>query len=377
MSKRFISSIKDRVSSKVDDIKSDMVDKVSNYPGKGQSSRSSIMGSVSSSAIRVPTVTGSTASINFDPNSLQDITKKIKASYGTPSDVSTAQMLERHYLNRMNVVLIDNIVPFYRCYIFIGKPQLYLFNESGNDLTDSIKSHPILSDQIGYEPDLYKQLCAYLGGKTPFITSLNNRCTGMSVQDGSMSTESSAANNKGIRQEYATTYLESMVNVPTSLTFSMDRNAEALKLIDVWVKYMEGVKEGTIYQRPKDDALNKMSYTAPIWMFACEEDGKSVVFWAKWTGNYPKTVPFSIFTYSAYNHDAKEINVQFHSSLFRPFDTVGIAEFNALSGNRSNKNYLDKYVKNEDRNLNFYWNTGAVVRKNTTTGKLELVFYTE
>lgn len=379
MKKSLTSTIQGAVNSKVEEIRDNYIDKipsVSEYLGKGSKSASDVMSGVRVGNINVPTISGSTANIGFDPSSLKSITNRIKASYGIPDNIDTGMMLERHYINRLNVTLIDNIVPFYRCYIFIGKPQLYLFEPDGRTLAPTIKTHPILSDQISYEPDLYQQLCGYLKGKTDFLTSLSNRCTGMSIQDGSVGTEQSAANNKGIRQEYATSYIESMVNVPTSLTFSMDRNAECLKLIDVWIKYEEGVKEGAIFQRPKDDALNKMSYTCPIWVFACEENGTDIVFWAKLTGNYPKSTPFSVFSYTPFNHEAKEITVQFHTSLFRPFDTVGIAEFNAMSKGRA-RNYLDKYVKNEDRNLKYYWNSGAVVRKNPQSGKLQLVFFTE
>lgn len=379
MKKSLTSAIQSAVTSKVEEIRDNYIDKipsVSEYLGKGSSSNNIVASGVKVGNTNIPTISGNMGTINFDPSSLKSISNRIKASYGLPDNVDTGAMLERHYLNRLNVTLIDNIVPFYRCYIFIGKPQLYLFEQDGRTLAPTIKSHPILSDQISYEPDLYQQLCGYIKGKTDFLTALGNRCTGMSIQDGSVGTEQSAANNKGIRQEYATTYIESMVNVPSSLTFSMDRNAEALKLIDVWIKYEEGVKEGAIFQRPKDDALNKMSYTAPIWVFACEENGMDIVFWAKLTGNYPKSAPFSIFSYTPYNHEAKDITVQFHTSLFRPFDTVGIAEFNAMSKNRS-RNYLDKWIKPEDRNLKYYWNSGAVVRKNPKNGKLQLVFFTE
>lgn len=375
-----MSSIQSAVDAKVDAIRDKYIDKIpsaSEFFGTGtKSTANEVMSGVRVGNTNIPTISGNMGAIGFDGNSLQSITKKIKACYGLPSDVETGKMLERHYLNRLNVNLVDNIASYYRCYIFIGKPQLYLFEPDGKTLAPTIKSHPILSDQISYEPDLYQQLCGYIKGRTDFITSLGNRCVGMSIQDGNMESEQSAANNKGIRQQYATTYIESMVNVPSSLTFTMDRNAECLKLIDVWIKYAEGVKEGAVFQRPKDDALNKMSYTCPIWMFACEENGKDIVFWAKLTGNYPKSTPFSVFSYAPFNHEAKEVTVQFHTSLFRPFDTVGISEFNAMSKGRA-RNYLDKYVRNEDRNLKYYWNSGAVVRKNPTTGKLQLIFFTE
>lgn len=315
---------------------------------------------------------GSTAS--FEP-----IIKKIKASYGFSSSPEVSKMLEREYVNRLSVQLVDNVLGHMRCYVFMGKPTCALLeNKFGlMDTTESVKKKVNLNELILSEPELYKFLNANIPSETDFLTPLQNRLVGISVQDATLSKSESAANTRGIRQEYPMSYAESMANIPISLTFSIDRNAEVIKLINAWVSYIEGVKEGIIQQPAEDAAMNRMSFTCPIWIFACEENAQDIIFWAKLVGNFPVSIPFSIFSNQGpINLETKECTVQFSSSFFKPFDMMGLGEFNALSENRSPKYFLKDYVPQADRTLNYYWVNGAQVVRDSSTGKLKLIFYT-
>lgn len=334
---------------------------------------SAVSGNVTNTAVPNKTKLSQNITAMGSLNTFDNMAKVVKESHGIPTTTDLSASLESEYINRHDVTLVDNTAAYYRCYVFIGKPDLYLFKDrNGSTMTDAVSENAEMSELIKYEPKLYAQLCRDVSGTTPFMTALSNRCVGISIQDASMSKEESSANNKGIKQVYATTYLESMVNVPTSLTFRMDRKSEVLKLTNMWVKYMEGVKEGTIFQSPEDDALNRMSYTCPIWIFACEENGVDISFYAKLTGNFPLSIPFSVFSYAPFKRDTNEVTINFHTALFKPFDPISLLEFNKLA--KTSSTTVPQYTDVSDRDLSYYWVSGAYVTRNETTNKLQLNF---
>lgn len=368
------SNFKEKAYGKVSSIYDSAVGKLSFLNGF---SASDVVSEEKFSRVSLPHPNGSVEDIEYgSPMSFKGISDKIKARYGLPSDPQDASMMERNFINRLNINLVDNAFSHLRCYIFMGKPTCNIMDQTG-ETTEPIKRKGNLNSLIEDDIELFKFLNADVPSNTDFLTPLQNRLVGMSIQDASMSKAESAASTRGIRQEYMMSYEESMANVDFSLTFRTDRNSEVLRLLYVWVTYIEELKKGSIQQAPEDQAMNRMGYTFPMWIFACEENTKDIVFFAKTVGNVPTSIPFSIFSNQGpLNYEAKEITANFHCSLFRPFDIGGLEEFNALSDNRGPKYFLDEWVPFEERNLDYYWVNGAQVVKSPQTGKYQLVFFT-
>ena len=313
----------------------------------------------------------------FSTAAFHKTAEHIKNTYGFTGNINAGMGLERNFINRFGVTLIDNNLAHTRTHIFIGKPTCHILeSDSGLVPEDLGKKDADLAMFINQDRELYNQLNARIQGATPFMTALQNRVVGISFQDASLSKSESAANIRGIRNEYPISYAESLVNVPLTLTFSMDRNAEVFKLINVWVTYMEKVKEGTLAQEYEDTIYNRMSYTCPIWIFVTEENNHDIIFWAKLVGNYPTSIPFSVFSNQGIiNREVREISVQFSSAMFKPFDAYALMEFNNFQKVKDKKFWLD-YVPITERNLSYYWVTGATVTLNDDTGKFRLNYYT-
>ena len=313
----------------------------------------------------------------YSTAAFKDIAEHIKNTYGFTSNINEGMHLERSFVNRFGVTLIDNTLAHTRTHIFIGKPTCRVLDtKSGLVPEDLGKKDADLAMIINQDPSLYTQLNGRIPGATPFMTALQNRVVGISFQDATLSKAESAANIRGIRQEYPISFAESLVNVPITLTFAMDRNAEAFKLINVWVTYMEKVKEGTLSQEYEDSMYNRMSYTAPIFVFVTEENNHDIIFWAKLVGNYPTSIPFSVFSNQGLvNREVREISVSFSSAMFKPFDAYALMEFNDMQ-KTANKQFWADYVPIADRKLEYYWTSGATVTLNDDTGKFRLNYYT-
>ena len=309
-------------------------------------------------------------------SSFSELAEKIKQSYGMTGNIDLGKDLERNFVNRLGVTLVDNVLGHTRTHIFIGKPTCHIIDDVSGKMPPTVQAQYDMGQFILRDFELFKQLNGRIPGSTAFMTALQNRVVGISFQDASLGVSESAANTRGIKQEYGTSYAESLANVPISLTFAMDRNAEAFKLTYVWTDYIEKVKEGVVLQHQDDALHNRMSYTCPIWVFCTEEDDMSIIYWCKLIGNYPRSIPFSIFSNQGIiNRDIREITVSFSSSMFKPFDMVALYEFNEIQKIYQPKMYYDRWFPKEVRDLKYYWTSGAEVKYNSETGKYMLVPY--
>ena len=310
----------------------------------------------------------------FSDDTFASLAETIKNSYGMTGNISKGKDLERNFVNRLGVTLIDNTLAHTRTHIFIGKPTCNLQEEDSNKLAESVRNDYNLAEIILRDYDLFLQLNGRIDGATPWMTSLQNRIVGISFQDATLDVSNSPANRYGSSQEYGINYGASMINIPINLTFAMDRQAEAFKLIYAWVTYIDRVKDGLIIQHPDDTVNNRMSYTCPIFIFCTEEDDLSITYWAKLVGNFPKTIPFSVFSNQGMiNREIREITVSFASSVFKPFDINALYEFNEMQKRYVPKKYYDKWLPKEDRNLQYYWTNGAEVIYDNATGRYKLV----
>lgn len=310
----------------------------------------------------------------FSDDTFASLAETIKNSYGMTGNISKGKDLERNFVNRLGVTLIDNTLAHTRTHIFIGKPTCNLQEEDSNKLAESVRNDYNLAEFILRDYDLFLQLNGRIDGATPWMTSLQNRIVGISFQDATLDVSNSPANRYGSSQEYGINYGASMINIPINLTFAMDRQAEAFKLIYAWVTYIDRVKDGLIIQHPDDTVNNRMSYTCPIFIFCTEEDDLSITYWAKLVGNFPKTIPFSVFSNQGMiNREIREITVSFASSVFKPFDINALYEFNEMQKRYVPKKYYDKWLPKEDRDLQYYWTNGAEVIYDNATGRYKLV----
>lgn len=310
----------------------------------------------------------------FSDDTFASLAETIKNSYGMTGNISKGKDLERNFVNRLGVTLIDNTLAHTRTHIFIGKPTCNLQEEDTNKLAESVRNDYNLAEFILRDYDLFLQLNGRIDGATPWMTSLQNRIVGISFQDASLDVSNSPANRYGSAQEYGISYGSSMINIPINLTFAMDRQAEAFKLIYAWVTYIDRVKDGLIIQHPDDTVNNRMSYSCPIFIFCTEEDDLSITYWAKLVGNFPKTIPFSVFSNQGMiNREIREITVSFASSVFKPFDINALYEFNKMQERYVPKKYYDKWLPKEDRDLQYYWTNGAEVIYDNATGRYKLV----
>lgn len=282
-----------------------------------------------------------------------EVHEEILHSVGHLTSLSEAKEFMRHRMNVHNRPTPNYLAGFEFSYMFITRPELNLYQEG---------DHKTLSDPLGGSTSWFgkstdedfsesgssdlsmlvkrnRELCRFLdsnvktskGKKSPFMFPLMNLLKEANMQDVEFSTKPSPSNRLDISIEYPMDYMESLAGIPLELTFNMDRYDTVLNMINIWTMYMTEIKKGNIRPKLKHQLLNMFESSCAIYQFVTAEDGQTIKFWAKWTGCYPQSIPYSEKSHAKRKNLAgTDVSVSFYAPFFKPMRPSVIHEFNEL-----------------------------------------------
>ena len=109
------------------------------------------------------------------------------------------------------------------------------------------------------------------------------------------------------------------------------------------------------------------NYATSIYYFLCAEDGESIVFWTKFTGCIPTTIPSSNFSDSTDTSiKMPKYSIQWQYAFKKDYDPFSLAEFNHLTG--SDFSYVNNY--NSETARSYQTIVGAPFVDTNTGGRL-------
>lgn len=302
----------------------------------------------------------------FDNHS--ELVKKILESHGQTNDPRLAKEMMMKYYNPHKKIPISTITSHEHSFVFITKPELYLFEDiGGKQIGNNLKKDTTLKTLVQHDKVMMQYLDSHVSTGTNFLTPFMNLVEEMSLSDLEFSTKASAANRQGIKIDYPTDYSESLVGVPLNITFRPEPEDMVFKLINVWSKYMHKISKGIIYPRPKDSLKNKFESSCTVYQFVTKEDGESIKFYCRWTGCYPQEEPFSSYAHTGRKASGGNISVSFYAPFFDVLDPDILVAFNQTANfdyekaeelkakERYNKGYRHETISSashSDPNLN-------------------------
>lgn len=270
-------------------------------------------------------------------------------------------------------------------YIFMCRPDLYLIENPGQNLMLSTTSRVAYDAYFTYLADFYPQIIGSLTGDFAGIKSLQKTSQAAAAASGygnSISTDGTRIRIGGamrtltihafipyitsrieslqlpdytIKQNaivqpytkysipYSTSAIESSTGGSFDITFREDYDLSLHKLFYAWIYYMNGVMRNLF--RPKDQYLkyNAIDYATSIYDFLVDDTGENVLYWAKYTGAIPTSVPMSDlsfnrggkpdtnitipFSYYYCEHMSREILLDFN------YNSLGYIAMNTYCGN--------------------------------------------
>ncbi|MFA7143268.1 MAG: hypothetical protein WC175_04735 [Candidatus Dojkabacteria bacterium] len=254
---------------------------------------------------------------------------------------------------------------------------IYFFTapDCQNILNDELLLHH--NEILSISPLLRNFLCYSQGSPRHFFIPLLSNTVEMgsaTPMDLMANTREVSENRLGVRQVLSGNVIQNMIGGDISFNFR-ELYSEKLggnvitKLVKAWMKYIEGVTYGTISPGDTYTLTDKrrralltsvatvqrvINYASSIYYFKFAPNGKTITYYGKWTGVFPKMLGTS--SISSDMRENIKIPVTFQSQAYDDLDTDIISEFNIIA-KKEPGNYFKIVKEGNSFNLIFQRDT--------------------
>lgn len=235
-------------------------------------------------------------------------------------------------------------------HVFFVRPKCNIMNSSATGLIKELRNSDIFQYAWKSSPDLIRELTIKNGYKHDFMMSLSNFSNSFSLNDEFIENNTYGTTFTGYKIAYGKNNISSKTAGNFTITYSDDRNFHIYQLHRLWVEYINGVFRGTIVPLVADVFNKILDYTSAVYYILTAEDGETIIFWSKYYGVFPTTIPAGQYSWAAGNIITNPtIDIEYQYSFKEDFNPYTINEFNYNSRVESNGT---KYVPVFDRKLN-------------------------
>ena len=242
-------------------------------------------------------------------------------------------------------------------YIFFTSPDLGVtqakFNSIPNAKYDPSKAFknnqnvlklPGGKGESIYNDFMVKSLSGEMG---MFIPIFSNRAASLPASSETLDTLDYSETWNKYKIPLGTTTKDSKISGNFELMFRDDSNLTIMKMVKLWYDYIESVFYGRClspYAMIGDmqDPFNTIiDYMSSVYAFSCKPDGKTLQYWAKYTGVFPTSNPYEIF--ASEDGDWSNItrtHIPFQFAYKEDMDVTILRDFNLLG--QKNKEVLNQ-----------------------------------
>lgn len=291
---------------------------------------------------------------NGKSRSLDDIMESLNKTLRIQTDNDSVDKifaeLCKHY-DRFKLPKPNLAISGFHAHVFFVKPRCNILTSSG-DLCDQVKNDPVFE----YAKDHCRELLVEISAKqgptdfsSPFMLSLSNYVKNFSTNDEEIDYETYGETYTGYKIAYGKHDIASKTARSFSVRFMDDSELHIYHLHKLWVDYISKVYRGHIMPDLNDIARKIIDYAGAIYYILTAEDNETIVFWSKYYGVFPRSIPSSQFSWE-YGSKVKpeDFTVEYMASWKKDYDPAIILEFNTNAGintilNNGNTNYSTTY----------------------------------
>lgn len=264
--------------------------------------------------------------------------------------------------NRYRLMHPDSVLGNTKGYVFFTRPDLNINNQIAS--TDiGLLFYNMATQHAGIVGELLKDTYP----EHQFNTLLCNRCTGLDIQDETLETKEIGESLTGWKLNYGISTTKSKTANTVTTSFIDDEQLSVYLIFKLWCEYITAVSRGTVSPKDVYKRSKIIDYATSIYYFLCAEDGESIVFWTKFTGCIPTTIPSSNFSDSTDTSiKMPKYSIQWQYAFKKDYDPFSLAEFNHLTG--SDFSYVNNY--NSETARSYQTIVGAPFVDTNTGGRL-------
>jgi len=266
--------------------------------------------------------------------------KNALSAYERNKDTAITHNHETYYGNFDRFYSIYNELELDRLiqYVFIVRPDLNILDEN-DQLPETCKNDNYLKYIKNNHGLIFKCLTDRLSDSHDFIPFLVGRTESLQIPDITLKTNTINQPFTNITMPYAVNMWESLTGGTFDITFREDNELRVHKLFQTWIYYIDGVTRNLFPPKSKYINYNKFDYMSSVYYIICKPDGQSVVWWNKYTGVFPTSVPNSDLSFNLRGSVDNKVTIPFTYFMQDvPLNPMILLDFNKNSAGERNYN---------------------------------------
>lgn len=252
---------------------------------------------------------------------------------------------------------IDNICQ----YVFMVRPDLNILKnqyelvtysksqiESGYYPAASPSNDLFFRYMLKHYPMMLRNLSGNrFPGDHDFIPYLVSRTESMQIPDYTIKSYKFTQPYTNYNMPYASHASESYTGGTFEITFREDNEYRIHKLFQTWLYYIDGVTRNMFGPKMTYIKNNRYDYATSVYCITCAADAETILFWTKYTGCFPTSVPNSDLSFNLRGTPNNKVTIPFDYFLQESLDPHILVDFNknahVVNNNSNGLGYIPVY----------------------------------
>ncbi|MMZ42235.1 Bacterial SH3 domain protein [compost metagenome] len=237
--------------------------------------------------------------------------------------------------NRFNTPFHDMYLSKGFGHVFFTRPNTNIVKSLGQGnlvLTGQAERDPLMYYIFQKHPKILTSLSRHYTAKHDFNIFLSNQAASFELSDEFIKTTEHGETLTGYKVQYGKNNIESNTAGTFSVNYQDDNNLTVYWMHKAWVDYISKVNRGE-FSPIRDYVIKKiLDYACSAYYILCGPDGETVIFWAKYFGVFPTSVPSSNLGWTkGTNIKTPEFAINYAYSYKEDGSPLTLAEFNMNS----------------------------------------------
>ena len=240
--------------------------------------------------------------------------------------------------NRFYTIFPDMEMPAdLKSYIFITRPEM---NLTGSSIFGSLANQPSIrlatenaqDNRLQYlaamNPEIMYMLTKDYSSSHDFIPYLQSRAESLQIPDYQIRSSEFTVPFYSYKFAYPTVTNESITGGSFDITFRDDSDLRIMKMFDFWIYYMDAVMKNKMKPAKSYINGNFFDYMCSVYEIVCDPTSEKILFWAKYTGCFPTSVPLSNLSHNRRSNVESSVSISFQYMMVEAMEPRVIADFN-------------------------------------------------
>lgn len=279
---------------------------------------------------------------------LSTIIEKINRSVFIPNtedNVRSSFEDSSKFYNRFKVANPNAVLQKGYAHVFFVRPSCNILDKNGTKLREGLEGNELFEYAWRTAPDMLRQISASNGYDHDFMLTLCNNAASFSLSDEYINTDTYGRTYTGYKIAYGKNNVDSKTAGTFNITFNDDRNLHIYQIHRLWVEYINAVYRGEIKPTNSNIFDKILDYVGACYYFLTAEDGETIIFWSKYYGIFPTTIPATQYSWGAGNLvNNTQLDITYQYSFKTDFNPYTIYEFNYNSRLKSSSTEKLSYI---------------------------------